>query len=491
MRTTELTPLGHGQRDTERIQEEIDKLVAAGGGTLALTGGTFLSTTLTLGSNLTLRVERDAELKALGDINAYEPAPDGRYHFIFADGADHLTIEGTGRIDGSGYEFWDIPAREFLAHGGSPEDLTFPGPYWEEDSPFWRERTPRVQPMVELRRCTNLTVSGVTLSNSPGWTLHPWCCENVRIYDVTIANEMYGPNTDGIDLTGCRNVMVRGCDITTGDDAIILKAHADARSCEHITVSDCILRTHCAALGIGAETVHAIREVTFTNCVVPKALRIVQIELWSAGLVENVTISNVTGANMTDIPLERPIYIDIQQHHREDETLGVVRNILIQNITALTRGRIMLTAQDGATIEDVTLRDIQLTVPEIEDPEVAVTSSRSQQMSNYSPETRSKRSVVIMDNCHRVQLSGISVRWPGSDPAGVALRVSSDEGKSYPGDGTFNRDRRKKESVRATVPMNAIYARNCQQIFVDSPMLDSFGGAERIVLVNSTLQERT
>lgn len=485
-----LRPIGDDRPDTDRIQEAIASLARGGGGTLVLAGGTFLATTVTLSSFLTLRVEADAVLKAIGDMEAYTPSSDGRYHFIYAEDAHRLTIEGPGTIDGSGYDFWDIPARAFLARGGDPDDLRFPGPYWEDDSPFWREREPRVQPMVELRRCTNLAVRDVTLANSPGWTLHPWCCDHVRIENITIANDMYGPNTDGIDLTGCRDVVVRSCEITTGDDAIILKAHADARSCEHVVVSDCILRTHCAALGIGAETVHPIREVSFSNCVVPKALRIVQIELWNAGLVENVTISNVSGTTMTDIPLERPIYIDIQQHGREDGELGVVRNILVQNLTALTRGRILLTAQDGSSIEDVTLRDVQLTLPEIEDPEIAVTSSRSRQMSNYNPETRSKRALVVLDNCRRIQLANLSARWPGSDADAARYRRSSDGGLSYPGDGRYNDDRRKQEAVGTDVPVHALYARNSSDVFLDAPLLEGYRGAARIVTVNSDVTVR-
>jgi polygalacturonase len=490
MQSIELTARVGNAPDTDRIQAAIDDLASAGGGTLTLTGGTFLATTINLRSYITLHVDANATLRAVGDITAYTPAPNGRYHFLYADGAEHLTIEGDGVVDGNGYAFWDIPARRFLAEGGDPGDLHFPGKYWEDDSPFWREHNRRIQPMIELRRCTNLTVRGITIANSPGWTLHPWCCDHVRIANITIANEIYGPNTDGIDLTGCRNVVVTGCEITTGDDAIILKAHEDARSCEHIAVSDCIIRTHCAALGIGAETVHAIREVGFSNCIVPKALRIVQIELWSAGLVENVTISNVSGANMTDIPLERPIYIDIQQHGRENGELGVVRNVLIQNLTALTRGRIVFTAQDGATIEDVTLRDVQLTIPEIEDPEVSVTSSRSRQMSNYNPETRSKRALVVLDNCRRINLVNLSSRWPGTDAAAAALRRSSDDGASYPGDGSHNEDKRKQASVTTEVPMHALYARNSHDVLLDSPFLTPYGNADAVVTVNSSVTVR-
>lgn len=345
----------------------------------------------------------------------------------------------------------------------------------EDDSPFKIAHRERLMPMVELRNCRRVRISDITLKDSAGWTLHPALCEDVWITRLTIDNDLYGPNTDGIDISGCRNVWVTDCKISCGDDAIILKAMEHTQSCEHITVTGCILRTHCAALGLGAETFHPIREVTFANCVVPKALRIVQIELWQPGLVENVTISNITGANMTDIPLERPLYIDIQQHRRGDGApLGMVRNILIQGVTCLSRGRCLFTAQEGSTIEGLTLRDIHITVPEIEDPEKSVPSSRSSQMSNYCPESRAQRALFVFDNCKRVLLDNIQVTWPDEDPAAQALRVSSDDGRSYPGNGRFNDDRRKIDAVSKDVPMQPYFTRNTVDFIVNAPFLKGY-----------------
>ena len=57
------------------------------------------------------------------------------------------------------------------------------------------------------------------------------------------------------------------------NDNIILKATADARCCERVTVTNCSFRTMCAALGLGAETTKGLRDIAFSNCVVEQALR--------------------------------------------------------------------------------------------------------------------------------------------------------------------------------------------------------------------------
>jgi hypothetical protein len=464
---------------TEEIQKAIDSVFKAGGGRVILEPGLYVTTTLFLKSRVNLHLCAGAVLQAWGNISDYPRFPHGNqhprqeFHYIYAEDEEDISLTGEGVIDGNCYAFWDIPPREFIRQGGTLEEMNLSFRP-EDDSPFWIPHRERLMPMVELRNCRRVRIIDITLKDSAGWTLHPTLCDDVWITRLTIDNCLYGPNTDGIDISGCRNVWVTDCKVSCGDDAIIIKAMKHTRSCEHITVSGCILRTHCAALGIGAEVYHPIREVTFTNCAVPKALRIVQIELWDAGLVENVTISNITGANMTDIPLERPLYIDIQQHRRTDGALGVVRNVSITGITCLSRGRCLFTAQDGSTIEGLTLRDIHITVPEIEDPEISVPSSRSGQMSNFSPETRSKRALFIFDNCHRVLMDNIQVTWPGEDTPAEKLRISSDKGHSYPGDSLFDRDIRKQAAVKKKVPLHAIYARRSSSFVINAPFLRGY-----------------
>ncbi|MEY4003787.1 MAG: hypothetical protein RIT07_1829, partial [Bacteroidota bacterium] len=56
-------------------------------------------------------------------------------------------------------------------------------------------------------------------------------------------NHDFGPNNDGLDINGCRDLVVANCRIRGCDDNIIIKATPDARSSERITVSNCILKS--------------------------------------------------------------------------------------------------------------------------------------------------------------------------------------------------------------------------------------------------------
>jgi polygalacturonase len=438
-----VAPGTNPQDTTAAFQKALDEAAARGGDTVTVPPGAWTLSTVRMRSGVTLHLAHGAVLKACTDMDTYPNLGRGHnrdrqpYHLIYADGCEHIAIVGQGTIDGQGMAFWDDPA---------------------PSTPWYRKKARRVSPLVEIRNSRHVLLEGFIIEDSPGWTIHPYCCDHVTLRGLTLDSHLYGPNTDGIDVNGCRDVFINDCSISGCDDAIILKATHDARSTERVVVTNCTLATKCGALGLGAECTSDIRDVAFSNCVVEEALRMIAIEMWTPGLIENVVISNITGRTMTDMLVERPIYIDIQQHHQEPPiTLGRLRNVIISNLTATTRGRIMLTAQDGAMLEDVTLRDVQLTYPEIEDPAIVTWATGSNQISNFNPESRGKRAVVVADNVRRLQLYNVSARWPEA----------------------------------ASVPMHGLWARNVAGGVLDAPFLrPSRQGVRPVVLHNSTLDVR-
>lgn len=438
----------HPRATTAVLQQAVDQASQAGG-TVVVPPGTWTICTLFLKSNMTFHLARGAVLAAHDDLADYPALTRGHnkdrtgYHLIVAEDCDRLTISGDGEIDGRGEQFWEPPLRDLKARGVDiSNDLARAPSHWPIDGPFWRGWNPRISPTMELRRCTDLILRDFTIRNSPGWTIHPYCCDRVRIDGVTIDNHMFGPNTDGIDVNGCRDVLITNCRITGCDDNIILKATPDARSCERIAVTNCTLKTNCAALGLGAETASGIRDVTMSNCTVEQALRMVQLEMWTGGLIENVAISNLAGRCMApaEIPQEKLVYIDIQRHARTPEgPLGVIRHVNIAGITAETRGRCVLSAGEDAYIEDVTLRDIDMTCPTWEDQAAAAKINRSGQNSNSNPWVQQTNAVVVAENVKRLWLSNIRAQVP---PAGEGV-----------------------------VPVHGLAGRNVRRAVVDCPFL--------------------
>jgi polygalacturonase len=242
--------------NTRALQFAIDRAFQAGGGVVSLPPGIFLSGGLTLRSRVTLHLEAGAELRGSTDANDYEyhPGPqvegdaNGR-HLIFAQDAEDVAITGLGTIDGNGAAFWRRKGRP----APRPEDLWGDVIAWD-----YEPATPRrPSPMLEFARCRNVRIEGVTLTNAPGWTLRPIACESVVIRGIHVRNPIYAPNTDGMDITACRNVFVCDCDIATGDDAICIKSenpYGELLPTKNITVTNCVLSTCCNGFKVGTAT---------------------------------------------------------------------------------------------------------------------------------------------------------------------------------------------------------------------------------------------
>ena len=403
--TASLLNPADARANTAAIQSLIDQTARDGGGRILIPPGRWTITTLNLQSGITLHLARGAVLVAhhdLADYPVYDLCDSNHdrqpYHLIRIADCNDVTIEGDGAIDGQGPAFWDPP---------------LPG------SPWIRHRVKRPSPLLEIRKSGNVVLRDFTIIESPGWTIHLLGCRLVRIDGLKIRNHLYGPNNDGIDITGSSDVVISNCDITGCDDNIIIKSMSDGPVCERIAVTNCVLETLCGNLGLGAETFGIIRDVSFSNCVIRNGLRPIMVEMWESGLVENLVVSNITGRCFTDVNPVRPIYLNVQHHRRKDGRLGTLRNVLISNVSMTTQGRCLLTCADGGLMQNITLRDIRLACPEVEDPAVTVAKSRSTQLSNFSPAARVARAAVVADNVAGLVLDNIAVTWP-DDPSRIA-----------------------------------------------------------------------
>ena len=253
--------------------------------------------------------------------------------------------------------------------------------------------------------------------NSPGWTVHPFCCDRLTLHGVTIDNHPFGPNTDGIDLDGCRDVFISNCKLSCGDDAIIVKATPLARSTERVTITNCICFSNCIGIGIGQETQCDVRQIAISNCVVHRSHRMFAIGIWDGGVVEDVVVSNLVGDTLAYYSMARPLQFEVKQLHSLPQTrpLGRIRNVTISGLVARTQGRILATAQEGSWIENLTLRDIRLDYTHLEDAYAVCGmdgAKGSSQFANRNVEARRQNAALIFENCRGCEIDGLRIHWP-------------------------------------------------------------------------------
>lgn len=276
---------------TKEIQAVLDEAEEKGGLTVLVPKGTYITGTLRLG-NASLYLEKGAVLKGSGNWEDYHA--NGFRHnemhecisLLYSMNGNDISISGEGIIDMNAGAFYDMKTPVVPDDGNRYSD--------EQKAECTRKYEHRPTQPIFFYNCRHIKVEGIILRNAPCWTMSFNSSEDIRITDVTIENDMTIPNNDGMHFCCCKNVIIRGCNITAGDDCIALSGITDwGRACENITISDCVMTSASKAISIGY--MHSIvRNVTVTNCIIYAAQRgIAVMSSKGTGLVEHILFQNM------------------------------------------------------------------------------------------------------------------------------------------------------------------------------------------------------
>ncbi len=355
--------------DTEAIQKSLNACAGTGGSVL-LPAGIYLSKPLEVRTKSTVVLEKGAILKASPCQSDWMKKPgdwlkvSSNADFIpFIRGANlqDVTLTGEGVIDGGGEVWWGEAEKARQIKPG----YTLPRPN-----------------LIVLKGCRNLKLENITLRNSPKFHLVPTDCDGVKISNVTILAPERAANTDAIDPSNCRNVLITRCLIDVGDDNIAIKAgHAvEGRNfaCEEITVTDCRF-LHGHGLSIGSETLGGVHNVRVRNCSFENTENGIRIKSnpGKGGLVEDVTYDGITMKNVNPAITMTCSYAlsssgdkyQVKAVSKAPKTNGEnipkFRKIRISNLTATCQknaGKIM--GLPDSLISDVFLENVNISAPE-------------------------------------------------------------------------------------------------------------------------------
>lgn len=328
--------------DTEAIQNAIDEAAKLENGArvLVLKGHQYLIGTIVLRGNIDFHLEGDAELMVSVDKEDYSDEA-----AVIANKAHNLKISGVGSINGR--------AMEFMSH-------------YEEENEWWIPKEWRPKLFI-LTECKDLEITNITIKKAPFWSLHMLGCENVLIDGIKIKNDLDVPNSDGIDPDHCRNVEIRNCEITCGDDAIVVKATKQNKSygpSANIWVHDCILETQDSGVKIGTETTEDIFNVVFERGEIITSCRGLTIQLRDEGDVYNVTFKDITfKSRYHSAPWwSRGEAISFTAILRTSETkLGKIYDILVENVTGTAENSIRINGTKESSISNIRFNNVDIT----------------------------------------------------------------------------------------------------------------------------------
>jgi hypothetical protein len=301
---------------TEAIRSAIQAARSAGGGTVEIPAGAYVSGPVELVSNLVLRIDAGAVLRfpaarlpyAWGRVQGIEclaPVP-----LIGGSDLENVTVTGRGTITTSNSDWVQ------LMGGPQPKSATSVGsafgPAWNRLLALLQKQTPQPEseylkaapllrpPFIRFKNCRNVLLEGIRMVGAPFWSVHLLYSENVVVRGVSLET-FPGAFTGGIYVDSSRIVRISDCYLDNGDDAITLKAGKDAdglrvnRPTEDVTITNCIIRRGSGGIVIGSETSGGIRNVAVSGIVCQGTQGGINIksERGRGGVVENIRIQDM------------------------------------------------------------------------------------------------------------------------------------------------------------------------------------------------------
>ncbi|XP_062104793.1 polygalacturonase At1g48100 [Humulus lupulus] len=259
---------------------------------------------------------------------------------------ERITIKGKGVIDGQGSVWWnDSPTYN------PTEDLE------ESKSGKMQGTKPTA---LRFYGSNGVTVTGITIQNSPQTHLKFDDCTNVQVFSVSVSSPGDSPNTDGIHLQNSRDVTIYGSNLACGDDCVSIQT-----GCSNVNIHNinCGPGHGISIGGLGRDNTRScVSNVTVRDVKLQNTLTGVRIKTWpgGSGSVQNVMFSNIQVSEV-----ETPIKIDqfyCDKSKCSNETSAVaVRGIQYKSITGTyTKEPVHFACSDSLPCTGVSLNTIQL-----------------------------------------------------------------------------------------------------------------------------------
>lgn len=360
---------GNGkQLDTAAFAEAISACAAAGGGTVLVPPGDYLTGPIRLRSNVNLHVERGATIRFSTDPRHY-PLVHTRWEgsellnycpLIYAYRERNVAITGSGTLDGQADEEhwwpWKGPWQGTVDNGwrqGSPNQLAARRRLVEMNARgtalakrVFGEGSYLRPPLIQVYGCDTVLIEGVALRRSPFWQVHPVLSRNVTVRGLDILG--HGPNNDGCDPESCDGVLIENNLFDTGDDCIAVKSGRNndgrrfARPSQNIVIRDCRMKEGHAGIAVGSEISGGVRNLFAERCTMDSpnlhfALRFKNNAV-RGGVLEHLHYRDIRVGQVA----ETVIYCDFNYEEGADGPYTpVLQDVLIDGMTVQHAGRVL------------------------------------------------------------------------------------------------------------------------------------------------------
>lgn len=284
------------------------------GGRIVVSGGIYLvNGPIHLVSNTSIDLQKGAKLVFGTNPDDYLPMVATSWEgtllhnyspLIYAYQVENVAIIGEGTIDGNGRDgfskWYDLqkPGQQ-LSRKMNHESVPV------KDRIFGKGHYLRPH-LIQFFGCKNILLEGITVENSPFWSVHFLKSENITARKMKF--NTFNKNNDGFDPEYSKNILIEDIEFNNSDDNVAIKAGRDHEGRKTAIVSENIIVRNCRFKGlhglvIGSEMSAGVQNVFVENCTYGGYCKrgiYLKSNADRGGFIRNIYVNNVTFGDVED-----------------------------------------------------------------------------------------------------------------------------------------------------------------------------------------------
>ena len=303
---------GDKEKTTQAIAKAIDAANKMGGGVVVIPEGEWLTAGVRLKSNVNLHLNKGAVLLFSENPADYLPAVHSSWEgmecynyapLIYAYECKNIAITGEGELKAK-MDTWKKWFSRPKPHMESIKRLyNMAMAYTPVKDRQMVNDTANLRPQfIQVNRSENILIDGISITNSPFWTIHSYLSKHVVIRNIKIY--AHGHNNDGIDPEMSQNVLIENCIFDQGDDAIAIKSGRNPEGwrlktpSKNIVIRNCLVKNGHQLVAMGSELSGGIENVFIDSCTVADGAKLnhlifIKTNERMGGYVKNIYASNI------------------------------------------------------------------------------------------------------------------------------------------------------------------------------------------------------
>ncbi len=254
--------------------------------------------------------------------------------FIYGYGLHDVAIIGKGTIDGNAQTTFATWRKDQRAARDLSRQMNHDNTPIEKRN-FGAAYNLRPQ-LIQFFGCSNVTVEGVFITNSPFWCVHLLKSQNIICrglrYDAKLVNN------DGIDPECSSDILIEDIDFNNGDDNVAIKSGRDNDGWNFGSPSENIVIRRCRFKGlhavvIGSEMSAGVRNVFVEDCTYAGYCKrgiFVKTNPNRGGFVENLYVKDCKFGEVEDLFYVTSMYAG---EGLDDNHFSTIRNICVENLS--------------------------------------------------------------------------------------------------------------------------------------------------------------